>query len=120
MPLSTNRNYESLLNLVPGTTKATFQHSQFFNASDSLQTEVNGAPRQTNNYQIEGIDDNERTGLLQILIPPIEAIQTVDISTSNHSVDLGRGVGAITNVILKSGTNQWHGSGYEFFQNANL
>ena len=108
--LVSNRNYQALLALVPGTSPPTEEHSQFFNASDSLQTEVNGAPRVANNYQIEGIDDNERTGLLQILIPPLEAIQTVDVSTSNHSVDLGRGAGAVTNVILKSGTNQFHGS----------
>src|SRR5271157_4808782 len=118
--LTSNRNYQVLLQLVPGTSPPTEQHSQFFNASDSLQTEVNGAPRVVNNYQIEGIDDNERTGLLQILIPPLEAIQTVDVSTSNHSVDLGRGAGAVTNVILKSGTNQFHGSVYEFVQNGDF
>ena len=38
IPLGTNRNYQNLLNIVPGTTRATFQHSQFFNASSSLQT----------------------------------------------------------------------------------
>jgi hypothetical protein len=118
--LISNRNYQALLALVPGTTAPMEEHSQFFNASDSLQTEVNGAPRVSNNYQIEGIDDNERTGLLQILIPPLEAITTVDISTSNHSVDLGRGAGAVTNVILKSGTNQFHGSAYEFVQNGDF
>jgi Carboxypeptidase regulatory-like domain len=118
LPLSTNRNYQSLLNLVPGTVKANFQHSQFFNASDSLQTEVNGQTRMANNYQIEGIDDNERTGLLQVLIPPIEAIQAVDVSTSNHDAELGRASGAVTNVILKSGTNQLHGSLYEYLQNS--
>ena len=79
LPLTTNRNYQSLLNLVPGVAPAVFQHSQFFNASDSLQTEANGMPRVSNLYQIEGIDDDERTGLLQILIPPAEAIQSVDI-----------------------------------------
>jgi hypothetical protein len=118
--LVSNRNYQALLALVPGTSPPTEQHSQFFNASDSLQTQVNGAPRVSNNYQIEGIDDNERTGLLQILIPPLEAIQAVDVSTSNHSVDLGRGAGAVTNVILKSGTNQFHGSLYEFVQNGDF
>jgi hypothetical protein len=118
--LVSNRNYQALLALVPGTSPPSEQHSQFFNASDSLQTQVNGAPRVSNNYQIEGIDDNERTGLLQVLIPPLEAIQTVDISTSNHSVDLGRGAGAVTNVILKSGTNQFHGSLYEFVQNGDF
>jgi carboxypeptidase family protein len=118
--LVSNRNYQALLALVPGTAPPTEEHSQFFNASDTLQTEVNGAPRVANNYQIEGIDDNERTGLLQILIPPLEAIQTVDVSTSNHTVDLGRGAGAVTNVILKSGTNTFHGSLYEFVQNGDF
>jgi hypothetical protein len=117
IPLGTNRNFQNLLNIVPGTTRATFQHSQFFNASSSLQTEVNGQMRQGNNYQIEGIDDNERTGLLQILVPPLEAIQTVDVSTSNYDAELGRASGAVANVILKSGTNSFHGAAYEFARN---
>src|SRR6267154_1559503 len=118
IPLGTNRNFQNLLNIVPGTTRATFQHSQFFNASSSLQTEVNGQLREGNNTQIEGVDDNERTGLLQILIPPLEAIQTVDVSTSNYDAELGRASGAVTNVILKSGTNSYHGAAYEFARNS--
>jgi carboxypeptidase family protein/TonB-dependent receptor-like protein len=114
IPLGTNRNFQNLLNIVPGTTRATFQHSQFFNASSSLQTEVNGQLRMGNNTQIEGIDDNERTGLLQILVPPLEAIETVDVTTSNYDAELGRASGAVTNVILKSGTNSYHGAAYEF------
>src|SRR5882672_663012 len=117
LPLGTNRNFQNLLNLVPGTTRATFQHSQFFNASSSLQTEVNGQLREGNNYQIEGIDNNERTGLLQIIITPVEAIQTVDVSTSNFDAELGRASGAVVNVILKSGGNNYHGSAYEFARN---
>ncbi len=119
-PLGTNRNFQSLLNLVPGTTPATFQHSQFFNAASSLQTEVNGQLRMGNNYMIEGTDDNERTGLLQILIPPIEAIQTVDVGISNQDPEMGRASGAIVNVLLKSGTNDLHGSVYEFLQNSDF
>jgi hypothetical protein len=118
VPLGTNRNFQNLLNIVPGTTRSTFQHSQFFNASNSLQTEVNGQLREGNNYQIEGIDDNERTGLLQIIIPPLEAIQTVDVSTSNFDAELGRASGAVTNIILKSGTNNYHGAAYEFVKNS--
>ncbi len=118
LPLGTNRNFQSLLNLVPGTTPATFQHSQFFNAQSALQTESNGVPRMGNLYQIEGIDDDERTGLLQIIIPPAEAIQSVDISTNNFEAELGRAIGAVTNVTLKSGTNAFHGSAFEFIQNS--
>jgi len=117
MPLGTNRNYQSLLNVVPGTAPAVFQHSQFFNASSSLQTEANGMPRVSNLYQIEGIDDDERTGLLQIIIPPAEAIASVDISTNNFEAELGRAIGAVTNVTLKSGSNKLHGSAFEFLQN---
>ncbi|GGG69439.1 TonB-dependent receptor [Edaphobacter dinghuensis] len=117
LPLGTNRNFQSLLNLVPGTSPATFQHSQFFNAQSSLQTEANGNARMGNLYQIEGIDDDERTGLLQIIIPPAEAIQSVDISTNNYEAELGRATGAVTNVILKSGSNAFHGSVFEFIQN---
>ena len=120
MPLGTNRNFQSLLNLVPGAAPAVYQHSQFFNAASSLQTEANGLPREGNLYQIEGIDDDERTGLLQIIIPPAEAIESVDISTNNFEAELGRATGAVTNVILKSGTNNFHGSAFEFLQNNDL
>jgi hypothetical protein len=117
LPLMTNSNYQSLLNLVPGTAPAVFQHSQFFNPQDSLQTEANGMPRMGNLYQIEGIDDDERTGLLQILIPPAAAIQSVDISTNDYDAELGRAIGAVVNVTLKSGTNNFHGSAFEELQN---
>src|SRR5450432_4469013 len=118
LPLGVNRNFQSLLDLVPGTSVETFQHSQFFNASSSLQTNVNGQPRMGNNFQIEGIDNNEKTGLLQVLITPAEAIQTVNVSTSNHDPELGRSTGAVVNVMIKSGTNNIHGSAYEFLQNS--
>ena len=114
LPLGNNRNFQNLINLVPGATRAHRVHSEFFNAQDSLATEVNGQTRLFNNLQIEGVDDNERTGLLQIYIPPAEAIQTVDVSTSNYTAEFGRAGGAVTNVILKSGTNAFHGAAYEF------
>jgi len=118
--VSSNRNFQSLLNLAPGVAPVTEQHSQFFNAASSLQTEVNGQARMGNNTMIEGTDDNERTGLLQIYIPPIEAIQTVDVSLTNHDPEMGRASGAVVNVVLKSGTNEIHGAAYEFLQNSDF
>lgn len=114
MPLGTNRNFQNLLNLVPGTTRAFRPHSVFFNAQDSLSTQVNGQSRLANNVQLEGIDNNHRTGLLTALIPPVEALETVDITTSNYEASLGRAGGAVTNVLLKSGTNEFHGSAFLF------
>ena len=118
LPVAVNQNFQTLLTLVPGVGPPIFEHSQFFNAASSIQTEVNGQPREGNSYQIEGIDDDERTGLLQILIPPIQAIQTVDVSTANYDAELGRAIGTVSNVIINSGTNQFHGSASEYTQNS--
>jgi hypothetical protein len=114
MPLTFNRNFQSLLNLTPGATRAFRPHSEFFNSQDSLSTQVNGQSRLANNVQIEGIDNNHRTGLLTVLIPPIEALSSVDITTSNYEAELGRAGGAVTNVTLRSGSNDLHGSVYAF------
>ncbi len=120
MPIGVNQNFQFALTLVPGVGPPIFEHSQFFNAASSIQTEVNGQPRVGNSYQIEGIDDDERTGLLQVMIPPEQAIETVDVATSNYEPELGRAVGTVTNVILKSGTNQFHGLVTEYMQNNDL
>ncbi|MGB8030818.1 MAG: carboxypeptidase regulatory-like domain-containing protein [Terracidiphilus sp.] len=120
MPIGVNQNFQFALTLVPGVGPPIFEHSQFFNAASSVQTEVNGQPRVGNSYQIEGIDDDERTGLLQVMIPPEQAIATVDVATSNYEPELGRAVGTVTNVILKSGSNQFHGLATEYVQNNDM
>ena len=114
LPLGTNRNVQGLIALAPGATKPRLVHSNFFNAQASLSTEVNGQSRLANNTEIEGVDDNERSGLLQVLIPPSEAIETVNVSTANYQAEFGRVGGAVTDIILKSGTNALHGQVYEF------
>ncbi|MCL4402835.1 MAG: carboxypeptidase-like regulatory domain-containing protein, partial [Acidobacteria bacterium] len=114
LPLTMNRNFQGLMNIVPGTSRSFRPHSEFFNVQDSMATEVNGQSRLANNVQLEGIDNNQRTGLLTALIPPIEAIQTVDVSTSNFDAELGRAGGGVVNVSFKSGTNNFHGSLFEF------
>ena len=114
MPLPFNRNFQSLINLVPGATRAFRPHSEFFNSQDSLSTRVNGQARLANNVQIEGVDNNHRSGLLTVLIPPIEALASVDVTTSNYEAELGRAGGAVTNVTLRSGGNDFHGSAFAF------
>ncbi|MEO6966731.1 MAG: carboxypeptidase-like regulatory domain-containing protein [Acidobacteriaceae bacterium] len=116
LPMGAQRNFQSLEALVPGVNNPNPDHSTFFNAQQSYSFQVNGQSELSNNLQIEGIDDNERTGLLQVYIPPAAAIQTVNVETSNYAPEFGRSAGAVTNVILKSGTNQFHGSAYEFNQ----
>ncbi len=120
MPLGYSRNFQSLLNLVPGTSRAFQPHSEFFNSQGSLSTQVNGVSRLGNNVQFEGVDNNHRTGLLSVLIPPLEALETVDVSTSNYEAELGRAGGAVTNIVLRSGTNDLHGGAYWFHSNSSL
>ena len=110
VPLGFNRNFQGMLVTVPGATRPFRPHSEFFNAQDSLSTNVNGQSRLANNVQLEGVDDNHKTGLLTVLVPSAEAIETVSVSTSNYDAEFGRAGGAITNVTLKSGTNAFKGS----------
>src|SRR5215471_1377551 len=117
LPLSFNRNFQSLYVTVPGATRPHREHSAFFNSQDSLSTEVNGQSRLANNMLIEGLDDNQKTGLLQVIIPAADALETVSITTSNYDAEFGRSGGAITNVVLRSGTNTYKGTAFTFFNN---
>src|SRR6266849_1702597 len=117
VPLGFNRNFQGMLITVPGATRPSRPHSEFFNAQDSLSSNVNGQSRLANNVQIEGVDDNHRTGLLTTLIPSAEAIETVNVTTTVYDAEFGRAGGAITNVTLRSGTNDFKGSLFAFGNN---
>ncbi len=114
LPVGNSRNFQALESLVPGVSASFYDHSSFFDAQNSQSFNVNGQAETANNLQLEGIDDNERTGLLQVYVPPAAAIQTVDVETSNYAPEFGRSAGAVTNVTIKSGSNDFHGSAYEY------
>jgi hypothetical protein len=114
MPLGFNRNFQGMLITVPGAGRPFRPHSEFFNSQDSLSNNVNGQSRLANNVQLEGIDNNHKTGLLTVLIPSAEALETVAVTTSNYDAEFGRAGGAVTNVTLRSGTNEYKGSAFTF------
>jgi len=120
LPLSSGNNFQSLLNTVPGMAPVVFNNSQFFNANNDLSVNANGQSSYVNLYQIEGIDDDQRTGIHIILVPPAAAIQTVDITTNNFEAEFGRAIGTVVNVTLKSGTNKIHGSAFQNMENNGL
>jgi hypothetical protein len=117
LPLSSGNSFQSLLNTVPGMAPVVFNNSQFFNANNDLSVNSNGQSSYVNLYQIEGIDDDQRTGIHIILVPPAAAIQNVDITTNNFEAEFGRAVGAVVNVTLKSGSNAIHGSVFQNMEN---
>jgi hypothetical protein len=117
LPLSSGNSFQSLLNTVPGMAPVVFNNSQFFNANNDLSVNANGQSSYVNLYQIEGIDDDQRTGIHIILVPPAAAIGNVDITTNNFEAEFGRAVGTVVNVTLKSGTNSFHGSVFQNMEN---
>jgi hypothetical protein len=117
LPLGQARNFQGMWATVPGTVTMTRPHSQFFNPQDSQETKFNGQSRLSNNVQVDGLDNNHKTGLLTILIPSAESIDSVNVSTSNFDAEFGRAGGSVTTVVLKSGTNQLKGSAF-FFGNS--
>src|SRR6266849_3129577 len=117
MPMIHNRNYQNLLLLVPGVQRSYRSNSAFFNSQEHLQSVVNGLD-QRNNYLIKGVDNNVEN--LTGIIPPADAIASVDVSTTNYDPELGRAGGAVTNVTLKSGSNDFHGSAFEYHRDASM
>jgi hypothetical protein len=117
LPLSSGNSFQSLLNTVPGMAPVVFNNSQFYNANNDLSTNANGQSSYVNLYQIEGIDDDQRTGIHIILVPPAAAIGNVDITSNNFEAEFGRAVGTVVNVTLKSGTNNFHGSIFQNMEN---
>lgn len=80
----------------------------------------NGNRENSNNFLMDGVDNNERLTLSITLRPSVEAVREFKIQTNMFAADQGRNSGATVNVITKSGSNEWHGSAYEFLRNDRL
>src|SRR5262245_3013939 len=117
LPLN-GRNFQNLLTLIPGVVPSNSQVGIFDNPQGTQFMQVNGQNNSANNFQIDGVDNNEPLLGLVIQIPPAEAIQQFSVSTSNYDAEFGRAVGAVVNVTTRPGTNQFHGSLYEFHNNS--
>jgi len=84
--------------------------------STQYAPQINGGAGRNINYQIDGGDNNDDTvgGLLQQF--PLEAIQEFNFQTQRFKAEYGRSNGGVLNVVTKSGTNLWQGSGFELFR----
>ena len=125
LPLN-GRNFTQLATLAPGVNRGipgsnssgggsgtdaeTFRYSEFGGAALS----VNGLREQFNNYQIEGVDNNESLVNSIAYLPPPEAIREFSVITTNAPAEYGRAAGAVQNLVIKSGTNNFKGSAYDF------
>jgi hypothetical protein len=121
MPLNQYRNFQTLINLVPGATPGKFQNAIADTPERALSTNINGTNRNNNNTRVDGAADVfVWLPHHAVYIPPAETVQEVNISTNNFDPEQGMTGGAAITVITKSGTNQFHGVGFEYFQNQAL
>ena len=81
---------------------------------------VNGAREDSNNFLLDGVYNVDPKLNTFAVRPPVDAIREFEIATSTYDAAFGRNPGAQVNVVLKSGTNDFHGSLYEFHRNAAL
>ena len=108
LPLAQNRNYQSLINLVPGATPGVQQNSEVDTPGRALSTNVNGMDRNTNGTKTDGATNvNIWLPHHTMYVAPAETIDTVNISTSNFDAEQGNAGGAAITVITKSGTNEF-------------
>ncbi len=121
MPLPGYRNYQSLINLVPGATPAAYQNAVVDTPGRALTTNVNGTNRNSNNTLVDGaVNINVWLPHHTAYVQPMESIDTVNISTNSFDAEQGMAGGAAITVTTKSGTNDLHGVGFWFHNNQHL
>jgi hypothetical protein len=126
LPLN-GRDFVQLATLMPGTTQETNPNSFFTSGASSevaargvYSLSVGGSRAQSTDWLLDGNDNNELTAGGIAILPSIDAIQEFKVLTYNYSAEWGTRAGPTVLVTTKSGTNQLHGTVFEFFRNTKL
>lgn len=119
LPLN-GRAYADLAALVPGVRRNTLENST--DSSRDASFNVNGQRSEFNNFLLDGLDNNaygtSNQGFSNQAIPPSpDAIDEFRVETDNYSAEYGRSAGAVINVSIRSGTNNFHGKAYDYLRN---
>ena len=119
MPLN-GRNFSQLSLLLPGvitTEPDSFTEPKNFGAGRPF---VNGQREQENNYTLDGVDMNEPIDNLLPYQPSPDALAEVRVETNNYSAEFGNVAGAVIGSTIKSGTNEYHGNGFEYWRDSSM
>ena len=121
LPVSGVRNYTALLGLVPGVSPPAPAHTLAANPQESLAASVGGQTDERNDTRIDGAG-NTFIWLPRLVAysPPLETIEAVTVVTNSMDAETGMAGGAAVNVLTKSGTNTFHGTGFEYHNNGAL
>jgi hypothetical protein len=122
LPLN-GRAYADLALLSPGVRRSALATLE--NGARDASFNVNGLRSSLNNFIIDGVDNNaygtSNQGFSnQVVQASPDAVQEFKVQTNNFSAEFGRAGGAVINASIRSGTNQFHGSVYEFLRNTSL
>jgi hypothetical protein len=116
VPTPPGRNYQNLFITVPGFSPPRNAHSVPANPSRALQFNVNGTSSSSNNTRIDGASStNVWLPHIVAYVPALESIETVNVVTNSFDAEQGLAGGAAVNVQIKSGTNELHGSAFEYY-----
>jgi Carboxypeptidase regulatory-like domain/TonB dependent receptor len=123
LPLN-GRDYTQLIALSTGVTKiaesgnvVTGGNQSSSNGNAGGTFAVNGTRGLLNNFILDGVDNNSNDIGTNVLKTNVDAIAEFKVQTSNYSAEFGRSGGAVINATIKSGTNQFHGTLFEFLRN---
>lgn len=117
LPLN-GRNFLQLATLQAGTVPGISLISEFTPAHPGQVTfNANGLRQQSNNFLLDGADNNDAFLGTAAGVPSPDALQEFRILTNSYSAEYGRGGGAVVNVVTRNGTNDLHGSAYDFLRN---
>ncbi len=121
VPVPLGRNYQMLLQTIPGFSPPRNAHSAPANPTRSVRFSVNGTNDQTNNVRIDGASSyNPNLTHMTGINPALESIEVVDVVTNSFDAEQGLAGGAAINLQIKSGTNALHGSGFWYHNNQHL
>jgi hypothetical protein len=117
LPLN-GRSFAQLTQLMPGVSPASNFDSKHKGLEAGVDFSVNGNNTTGNLFLVDGVNNNDIGSQRTILIyPSIDAIQEFKILRNSYPPEYGQAMGAIISIVTKSGTNQFHGSGYYFGRN---
>jgi hypothetical protein len=111
--LPLNTNFDNLALLAPGVVQT---HDAQFSNSNGVGISSNGQRGRSNNFEIDGQNNNDNNVAgPQIFFGNADAIQEIQVITDNFSAEYGRNMGSVVNYLTKSGTNKFHGTGFEYY-----
>jgi hypothetical protein len=121
LPLN-GRNFVALTRTIPGVTRGVGGGGGNIDGAGSLAWRAsaafsaNGQRPRDNNYLLDGVDNNETWLQTVVIFPSVDAIDEFKLQTSTYAAEFGRSMGGVVNIQIKSGSNQFRGSAFEFLR----